>query len=128
MFGFFERDALVRLGDFRITFTICLTGHREVHADFRALAGEVVLEALRHFRILDDTIAHVMLGDEGETFALLQELRARNAAQGALLRSRIAFMHIAANRANPLSHLITCSFFFYCFTCSCQPIGNPVAQ
>jgi hypothetical protein len=43
--------------------------------------------------------------DEVKAAALLQELRSRNAALGALLRRILAFVHIPANGANPLSHV-----------------------
>ena len=43
--------------------------------------------------------------EEVKAAALLQELRSRNAALGALLRRILAFVHIPANGANPLSHV-----------------------
>jgi hypothetical protein len=47
----------------------------------------------------------MVLADKVEPAALLQELRSRNAALGALLRRILSLVHIPANRANPLSHV-----------------------
>ena len=52
--------------------------------------------------VRDDELHDVL--DELEAAALLEELGARNAALGTLLRRRIALVNIPADRANPFSH------------------------
>ena len=106
MLCFFKSCLLPIKSDLGIAFPVCDPCHRKIHTDFTALAVEVVLEALRHFGVVDDAVADVVLRDEIEFAARLRELRARNAALGALLGSRIAFMNIPANRANPLDHFL----------------------
>ena len=105
MLGLLERDALVRLCDLGIALAVGLARHGEIHADFAALAVEMVLESLRDLCIVDDAVTDMVLCDELKAAALLQELRSRNAALGALLRRILAFVHIPANGANPLSHV-----------------------
>src|SRR5574344_1489457 len=101
MLGLFERIALEGLGDLRISLALRLTRHRKVHSDLAAFAVEMVLKTLCDFRILDLAVANYMLARPSllAGLSLLDfELRAWNAALGALLRSRIADMYIPANR------------------------------
>ena len=65
----------------------------------------MILETLSDLGIVNDAVADMVLADKVKAAALLQELRSRNAALGALLRRILAFVHIPANRANPLSHV-----------------------
>src|SRR5574344_2184361 len=110
--GLLERVALARLRDLRIALALCLAGHCEVHADFAALAVEVVLETLCDFRVLDLAVADHVLAGPGhiaDLEFLALELGTRNAALGALLGSRFSFIHIPAHRADPSFHF-TVSF------------------
>jgi hypothetical protein len=65
----------------------------------------MVLETLRDLGIVNDAVADMVFTDEVKAAALLQELRSRNAALGALLRRILSLVHIPANGANPLSHV-----------------------
>ena len=87
-------------------------GHGQVHAHFRALTGKVGVQAVEDLllhlggdiRAEGLAYAHHMLGGPGHVRALLLELRAGNAALGALLRGGISLVNITANGANPLLH------------------------
>ena len=104
MLCFFECIALVSLCDFRIAFTISLAAHSEVHADFGALAREVLAKAFEDARINVLGNADAMLICERHLTALLNELGCRSMADRALSRSCFAFVNITANRANKLFH------------------------
>ena len=49
MFRFFKSNALVGFGDFRISFTVGLAAHRQIHADFRTFSGEIFSKPLDDF-------------------------------------------------------------------------------
>ena len=99
--------ALVSLCDFRITFTVSLAAHSEVHADFRALAREVLAETLDDARINVLGNADMMLIGKRQILALLDELGCRSMADRALSRSCFAFVNITSNRANKLFHNVS---------------------
>ena len=89
-------------------------GHRQIHADLRALALEVGAQAVQNF--LGHALRHAdhMLGGPAHLTALLDKLLSRNLALGALLRGLFAFPHITANAANPL-HMASTSVLNFCW-------------
>ena len=105
--GLLESVALERLGDLGIALALGLAGHREIHADLGALAGEVILEALSNLGVIDLAGAYGVLARPdllARLDSLLLELGAGNSALRALLRRSVTFIYIPANGADPSLH------------------------
>ena len=86
MFRLFKRNALVGFRNFGVSLALCLTAHRKIHSDFRALAGEVSAEPFHNLFVFHLTVADVVLGRPGQlggVFLLFDELRGRGFALGA---------------------------------------------
>ncbi len=109
--------ALVGLGDLGITLAIGLTAHCQVHADLGALAHEVVLEALQQFGTRLPAVADLVLGNEFEAFALLDdfyELVFAYLAHRALLGCLGTFVDVTANGTTPF---LSCHSFLLFGVC-----------
>ena len=107
MLGLFERIALERIGDFGIAFTLGLAAHREIHADFAALAVEMIPKTLHNLGVFDLAVSDDVLARPGLLAFLGDlhlELGAGNAAKRTLLGSIFAVVNIPANGANPSLH------------------------
>ena len=102
MLGFLESITLPGLSDLGVTLAVSHTAHGQVHADFAALAVEVLAQALQDLlgSILGDT--DNVLGNIGVVL-LLDELGSRRLADGAELRDR-TFGDIATDSANVFRH------------------------
>ncbi|EJX04127.1 hypothetical protein EVA_07764 [gut metagenome] len=123
VFCFFPSVTLESFSDFRITFTICLTAHCQVHTYFCALAEEMVVQVLDHLFVATLSYAYFVFRNERQTFFChFLELRCRNTTHWALFRSLVTFVNITANCANKLllhncillnCYVMSCIYLFY---------------
>ena len=105
VFGLFESVTLVGVSDFRIAFALGLTAHGEVHADFRAFAGEVGLEAFDDLRIRVGGNTDGVLASPLQFFGFFNfEFRAGAFALGAERGGLVTFVDITADGANKTFH------------------------
>ena len=111
MLCFFEGSSSPVLADLRIAFSVCDAAHGKIHADFRALAVEVLAESVDDIlrRTLRDT--DNMLRRPGHIFVLFREFGLRGTADGAapvvrevvkLYAFRFFIIDITANTTNVL--------------------------
>ena len=109
--GLFERVALEGLGDLGIALALGDAGHRQVHADLAALAVEVLAQTVQNalVNVLGDA-DHVLAGPD-QLGSLNRELRAGALAERALRRGLVAFVDVAADRADILLHLLVSPSF-----------------
>ena len=106
VFGLFESVTLEGVGDFRIAFALGLTAHGEVHADFRAFAGEVGLEAFDDLRVRVGGDADGVLASPLQIFRFFNfEFRAGALALGAERRGLVTFVDITADGAYKTFHV-----------------------
>ena len=100
--GFFPVQA-----DLGVTFTVGNAGHRQIHADFGALAVEVLSQTLDDAGIHALCNADHMLGCPGLLTGHFVELGSGSLADGALLGSLDTFVNITADGAYKLLHDVT---------------------
>ena len=97
----FECVALEGGGNAGVSLAVCLTGHCQVHSNFRALAVEVVAQALHYLFIFNYTVLEVVLaGESGVLRFNFYEFFFFGAALGAELRRVLSFIYIAANQTS----------------------------
>ena len=91
------------LCDLRITLSVCLTAHSEVHSYLRALSSKVITKTLKDLRINSLSYSELMLVCPYEVLTCLDdllELIRTYVAEWTLLRSHFTFMNITANQAS----------------------------
>ena len=88
-------------------------GHRQVHANLGALAGEVHAQTFQNLLIHAGSNPDHMLGSPGEgALLLLLELGSGSLALGAEFGGGVPFVNITADGANKLSHVYTLLLFW----------------
>ena len=102
MFRFFECDAFVGFGNFRISFAVRLTAHCEIHSDFGAFSVEVGAESFDDFRInsLHGTDSVFVCPDQSFSFLLFHEFGFRSFALRTEFRSFFTDVDIPAHGAH----------------------------
>ena len=99
--GLFEGVALEGVCNFRISLTLCLTAHGEVHSYLCALSVEIVAEALNYLLIFYYSVLKVMLAGPVEAFFLdLDEFFFLGAALRAELGRILAFIYVTADQTS----------------------------
>ena len=109
MFSFFKCDALVSFSNLGEAFTVSLTAHSQVHANFGAFAGKIHSQTLNDFRInvFGNTNAMLVGPLQGSAGILLDELGCWCATLWAGFRGAVAFMDITADSTDKLFHVYT---------------------
>ena len=106
MLSLLESITLVSLSNFRITLTVSLTAHCEIHANLGALTVEVSLKVLDHLLVstfLACSAENVNSSERSLAVILkLRELRCWSLAQWTLLRSSLTFINVATNGTDKL--------------------------
>ena len=112
MFSFFPSIAFESFSNFRITFTVSLTAHSQIHTNFCTFTHKVVVQIFNHFFVTTfSNTNHVLVSKFQTTFCFYHfvELRSGCFTQRTLFRSCITFMNITTNCTNKLFH----NFLFY---------------
>ena len=111
--SFLKCISLECLSDFRISLTVSLTAHGQVHADLAAFTGEIRLQTFVNLSIAtfgntDNVLASPSLGS---IFLDFYEFVSFCVANRALCRWVLALINIAANEASEFLFHILFSFF-----------------
>ena len=106
MLSLLEGIAPERLGDFRISLPLGNSAHGKIHAHFRALPGEIGLQALIDFRIYALCNADDMLRRIRGVLHRLRKAGSRRLALGAEFRGILSFIYITANFTYKFFHRI----------------------
>ena len=84
-----------------VALAVCLTGHCQVHSNFRALSVEVVTEALHYLFIFYYTVLEVVLaGESGILRFYFYEFFFLGAALGTELRSFLSLINVTADQTS----------------------------